>query len=140
MDPFVQLLKTPEATPLTDDQLQSISAQPQYDKHSHEVRFPNYLFDTKTVFLNLLFYYFAHPLSKNTISFVLEQELRVAFLLSGREMTSVELLQLRNSSVNISAIPLPSQPTVTVPGRSIPSPVFAAPTFMPTPKFTFGLR
>ena len=40
MDPFVQLVKdTPEANPLAEDQFQSISAQSQYDKHSHEVRF-----------------------------------------------------------------------------------------------------
>ena len=40
MDPFVQLVKdTPDATPLIEDQFQSISAQSQYDKHSHEVRF-----------------------------------------------------------------------------------------------------
>ena len=43
MDPFVQLVKeTPEATPLVEDQLLSISAQSQYDKHSHEVRFPTF--------------------------------------------------------------------------------------------------
>jgi len=58
------------------------------------------------------------------------EELRVAFLLFGREMTSAEL---QNPSVN----PSPSQPII--PGRSIP-PVFAAPTSMPIPKFTFGLR
>lgn len=41
MDPFVQTMKetsAPEAYHLMEDQLQSISAQPQYDKHSHEVR------------------------------------------------------------------------------------------------------
>ena len=43
MDPFVQLVKdTPDATPLVEDQFQSISAQSQYDKHSHEVRFPTF--------------------------------------------------------------------------------------------------
>lgn len=43
MDPFVQLAKdTPEATPLIEDQFQSISAQSQYDKHSHEVRLPTF--------------------------------------------------------------------------------------------------
>lgn len=41
MDPFVQPVEdTPNTTPLIEDQLQSISAQSQYDKHSHEVRFP----------------------------------------------------------------------------------------------------
>jgi len=100
MDPFVQLVKdTPEATPLVEDQFQSISAQSQYDKHSYE-------------------------------------ELRVAFLLYGREMTSAELLQQPpNPSANPSAIPI--QPSAS--GRSIP-PVFAAPTSIPIPKFTFGLR
>jgi len=99
MDPFVQLAKDKqEATPLIEDQFQRISAQSQYDKHSHE-------------------------------------ELRIAFLLFGREMTSAELLQPPNPSVYPSA--LPSQ--TTVPGRSIP-PLFAAPTSIPAPKFTFGLR
>ncbi|KAF8815975.1 hypothetical protein BYT27DRAFT_7185704 [Phlegmacium glaucopus] len=63
------------------------------------------------------------------------EELRVAFLHFGREMTSAELLQLQNPSV-----PLPNQPIVTVPGRSIRPPVFATPTSIPIPKFTFGLR
>jgi len=101
MHPFVQPVKdTPEAISLIEDQLQSISAQSQYEKHSHE-------------------------------------ELRVAFLLFGREMTSAELVQLQNPSVNSSATP-PTQPSI-IPGRSIP-PVFAAPTSMSIPKFTFGLR
>ena len=41
MDPFVQLAKDTQvaATTPIEDQYQSISAQPQYDKHSHEVRF-----------------------------------------------------------------------------------------------------
>jgi len=100
MDPFVPLVKhlLPDATPLVEDQFQSISTQSQYDKHSHE-------------------------------------ELRVAFLLFGREMTSAELLQPPNPSVNPSSIPI--QPII--PGRSIP-PVFTTPTSTPTPKFTFGLR
>jgi len=99
MDRFVQLVTdTPEATPATEDQFQSISAQSQYDKHSHE-------------------------------------ELRVAFLLFGREMTSAELFQQPNPSVHPSTPP--SQTTIS--GRSIP-PVFATPTSMPIPKFTFGLR
>jgi hypothetical protein len=43
MDPFVQFVNdTPDATPATEDQFQSISAQSQYDKHSHEVRFSNF--------------------------------------------------------------------------------------------------
>ena len=52
-------------------------------------------------------------------------------------MTSAELLQPPNPSLNPSAIPS-NQPS-SIPGRSIP-PVFAAPTSMPIPKFTFGLR
>jgi len=102
MDPFVQLVKdTPDATPLIEDQFQSISAQSQYNKHSYE-------------------------------------ELRVAFLLFGREMTSAELLQSSNSSdLSVHTSATPSQ--LIIPGRSIPT-VFAAPTSTPIPKFTFGLR
>jgi hypothetical protein len=50
MDPFVPLVKhlLPDATPLVEDQFQSISAQSQYDKHSHEVRFPTLFFDMQT--------------------------------------------------------------------------------------------
>jgi hypothetical protein len=100
MDPFIRTMKdtsASEAHLLVEDQLQSISAQPQYAKHSHE-------------------------------------ELRVAFLLFGREMTSAELQ-------NPSAIPPPpSKPIVTIPGRPIPPPAFAAPTSAPIPKFSFGLR
>jgi hypothetical protein len=132
MDPFVQTEKdTPQATPLVEDQLQSICAQSQYDKHSHEVRFLcSTLVETRG--------------QKNfNPSFPFEQELRIAFLLFGREMTSVEILQ-NSSSVNMSAIPpssLPlSQSNVSVPGRSIPPPVFATTTSTPTSKFTFGLR
>ena len=46
MDPFVPLSKhiLPDTTPLVEDQLQSISAQSQYDKHSHEVRLPTFYF------------------------------------------------------------------------------------------------
>ena len=70
MDPFIQLVKdTPEATPFIEDQLQSISAQTQYDKHSHEVRSLNFLFD-KLNFLNLRF--FCHPLSKLYISAIFQ--------------------------------------------------------------------
>ena len=66
MDPFVQLVKdTPEtSTTVIEDQFQSISAQSQYDKHSHEVRFPNFLLLHKQIFLTfnpyflfILFYY-----------------------------------------------------------------------------------
>lgn len=66
------------------------------------------------------------------------EELRIAFLLYGREMTSAELLQLQNPSAILS--PPATEPIMTaVPGFSIPPPVFAAPTSMPVPKFTFGL-
>jgi len=101
MDPFVQTMKetsTSEAYHVIEDQLQSISAQAQYDKHSHE-------------------------------------ELRLAFLRFGREMTSAEL---QNPSMNPS-LP-PSQPIVTLPGRSTPPPAFAALPSTSIPKFTFSLR
>lgn len=125
MDPFVQTIQEKSrATPLNtpEDQFQSISMQLQYDKHSHEVRFRNFVFA---------------PIVETQLLF--QQELRVAFLLYGRETTSAEILQLQNPLANPSSI-VPSQPITTIPGRSIPPPVFAASTSMPVPKFTFGLR
>ena len=59
MDPFVQLVKdTPDATPLIEDQFQSISAQSQYDKHSHEVRFLSTFYLTYSIFWTFSLFFF----------------------------------------------------------------------------------
>ena len=84
-----------------------ISAQSQYDKHLRcgcQIS----IWHNSLSFLNF------YPLSKFTISTTFQ--LRVAFFLFGREMTSAELLQPQNPSVK----------PANHPGRSIPS-VFAAP-------------
>ncbi|KAF8161612.1 hypothetical protein B0H34DRAFT_701782 [Crassisporium funariophilum] len=99
--PFVKDVVAPVVPNSGEEQLLSISTQPQYEKHSHE-------------------------------------ELRVAFLLHGRELTSVELFQLQNPS----ATPALAPPTViATPAPSIPPPIFASTTTSTAPpRFTFGLR
>lgn len=133
MDPFVPTAQQGSAaTPLTnpEDQFQSISAQPQYNKHSHEVRVSlAFSYSTTNNFLKIF------PSFENFKFYI--QELRVAFLLFGREMTSDEILRLQNPSATSVVPPPPSaQPIITIPTPSI----FTAPTSVPPlSKFTFGL-
>ncbi|KIM36889.1 hypothetical protein M413DRAFT_448821 [Hebeloma cylindrosporum] len=71
------------------------------------------------------------------------EELRVAYLLHRRELTSAELIQLQNPSAFIppsTAIAPPPPSTPIVPSTpSIPKPIFAS-TAPSLPKFTFGFK
>lgn len=132
MDPFVQTPGKQAATPPVapaEESLQCIVAQPAYEKHSPEV--------CSQPFCAGLY------ISTNAAPLQPLQELRIAYLLYRRELTSAELIQLQNPSPSIpstATIAPPPLATPIVPSTpSIPKPIFASAT-PSLPKFTFGFK
>lgn len=127
MDPFVQIsvkqVGTPPVAP-AEESLQCIVAQPEYEKHSPEV--------CNEPFCPCL------SIATNTAPL---QELRVAYLLYRRELTSAELIQLQIPSASVpsaATIAAPPPATPIIPSTSsIPKPIFAS-TTPSLAKFTFS--